>query len=324
MTMHQHPAAHPVDLTIRPLHEHDLPEAQRIFRLAFGTFLGLPDPLTFWTDAAHLQTRWRADPTSVFAAEVGGALVGSNVATHWGSVGFFGPLTVLPDRWDQGIAQRLMEPIMDCFNTWGIRHAGLFTFPQSTKHLYFYQKFGFFPRFLTAILSKPVASPEPVVNWSRLSEGAESEQAAVLQACREVTEAIYEGLGVRGEIQAVHEQRLGETVLLWSRSHLVGFACCHCGAGTEAGTDTCYIKFGAALPGPAAAEYFDQLLRACEALAVAQGLSRLVAGVNLGRQEAYQRLLASGFRADMVGVAMEKPNEPGYNHVGIYLIDDWR
>jgi predicted N-acetyltransferase YhbS len=115
MTMHQHPAAHPIDLTIRPLHEHDLPEAQRIFRLTFGTFLGLPDPLTFWTDTAHLQTRWRADPTSVFAAEVGGALVGSNVATHWGSVGFFGPLTVLPDRWDQGIAQRLMEPIMDCF-----------------------------------------------------------------------------------------------------------------------------------------------------------------------------------------------------------------
>ncbi len=84
------------------------------------------------------------------------------------------------------------------------------------------------------------------------------------------------------------------------------------------------LAFGTFLPGPAAAEYFDQLLRACESLTVAQGLSRLVAGVNLGRQEAYQRLLASGFRADMVGVAMEKPNEPGYNHVGIYLIDDWR
>jgi hypothetical protein len=139
-----------------------------------------------------------------------------------------------------------------------------------------------------------------------------------------VTEAIYEGLEVRGEIQAVQEQRLGETVLLWSGSHLVGFACCHCGAGTEAGTGTCYIKFGAVLPGPGAAERFDQLLQVCEAKAGAKGLSHLVAGVNLGREEAYRQLLASGFRADIIGVAMERPNESGYNHSGVYLIDDWR
>ncbi len=86
----------------------------------------------------------------------------------------------------------------------------------------------------------------------------------------------------------------------------------------------CYIKVGAVRPGPAAEQRFDQLLQACETLAKAQGLSRLVAGVNLGRQEAYHQLLASGFRAEMVGVAMEKPNEPGYNHGGVYLIDDWR
>jgi GNAT superfamily N-acetyltransferase len=324
MTIHQRPTTHLVDVTIRPLYERDLPEADRVFRLAFGTFLGVPDPLTFWIETADLRTRWRADPTSVFAAEVAGELVGSNVATDWGSVGFFGPLTIRPDLWDQGIAQRLMEPILQCFDTWRVRHAGLFTFAQSTKHIYLYQKFGFYPRFLTAILSKPVASSEPVFNWSRLSEVEESEQEALLQACREVTEANYAGLDVGGEIQAVYEQQLGETVLLWSRSHLVGFACCHCGAGTEAGIDTCYIKFGAVLPGPAAAESFDQLLRACEAFAMARGLSHLVAGVNLGRQEAHQRLLASGFRADMVGIAMEKPNEPGYNHEGVYLIDDWR
>jgi len=83
MTMHQRPATHLVDPTIRPLYESDLPEADRVFRLAFGTFLGVPDPLTFWADTAHLQTRWRADPTRVFASEVAGELVGSNVATHW-------------------------------------------------------------------------------------------------------------------------------------------------------------------------------------------------------------------------------------------------
>jgi hypothetical protein len=37
-----------------------------------------------------------------------------------------------------------------------------------------------------------------------------------------------------------------------------------------------------------------------------------------------RRLLARGFRADFVGVAMECPAEPGYNRPDIYLIDDWR
>jgi hypothetical protein len=34
--------------------------------------------------------------------------VGSNFATCWGSVGFFGPLTTRPDLWESGIGQRLV------------------------------------------------------------------------------------------------------------------------------------------------------------------------------------------------------------------------
>ena len=32
-------------VAVRPLREHDLDDADRTMRLAFGTFLGLPDPL---------------------------------------------------------------------------------------------------------------------------------------------------------------------------------------------------------------------------------------------------------------------------------------
>jgi len=73
-----------------------------------------------------------------------------------------------------------------------------------------------------------------------------------------------------------------------------------------------------------AALEFELLLDACEALAAAEGMSRLVAGVNTARIEAYQTMLAHGFRTDFQGVGMHKPNEPGYNRPGIYLIDDWR
>ncbi|HET9920178.1 MAG TPA: GNAT family N-acetyltransferase [Ktedonobacteraceae bacterium] len=314
-----------LDITIRLLRESELNTADRIFRHAFGTFLGLPDPQTFAGDSDVVQTRWKADPTRVFAAQVEGELVGTNVASNWGSVGFFGPLTIRPDLWDRGIAQRLMEPVMEKFSEWGTRHAGLFTFPHSPKHIHLYEKFGFFARFLTPIMSKAVAPhTSPVAHWSTYAQLKESEQRAYAAACRELTNAIYEGLDVEREIQAVQEQQLGDTVLLLNDTQLVGFAVCHCGAGTEAGGGACYVKFGAARPGLAARQHFTQLLSACEAFAQASSMSRVVAGVNMGCDEAYRHLLKSGFRTDMFGIAMQRPNEAGYNRPDVYLISDWR
>jgi len=66
------------DVAVRPLREGDLAEADRIMRLAFGTFLGLPEPMTFMGDAALVRTRWLAAPYAAFGAEVDGRLVGSN------------------------------------------------------------------------------------------------------------------------------------------------------------------------------------------------------------------------------------------------------
>ena len=142
---------------IRPMKEADLGEARRIFRLAFGTFLGVQDhPEAFWADREYVFTRWRADPGAALIAEENGKLAGSNFATHWGSFGFFGPLTVRPDLWDQHIAQKLLAPTMELFEKWDLRETGLFTFAHSPKHIGLYQKFGFWPRFLTAIMSVEV------------------------------------------------------------------------------------------------------------------------------------------------------------------------
>jgi hypothetical protein len=35
-------------------------------------------------------------------------------------------------------------------------------------------------------------------------------------------------------------------------------------------------------------------------------------------------MLARGFRTDMQGVVMTRPNVAGYNGSGVYLLDDWR
>src|SRR5580658_6636137 len=125
---------------MRPLAEADLPEAARIIRLAFGTFLGAPQPEIFWADRDYAYGRFGAEHTASFGAEESGALVGSNFATRWGSVGFFGPLTIRPDLWDSGIGQRLVGAVCEAFATWDVRHAGLFTFAESAKHVWPYGK----------------------------------------------------------------------------------------------------------------------------------------------------------------------------------------
>jgi GNAT superfamily N-acetyltransferase len=311
--------------TVRLLREEDLPVADRIVRLAFGSFIGLPEPEKFMGDAGYVRSRWRTDPAAAFAAEIDGALVGSNFATTWGSVGFFGPLTIRPDLWDRGVGKRLMEPVIALFAKREVRHAGLFTFAQSPKHIGLYQKFGFWPRFLTAILSKPVQRQAPgTIQWSVFSSADSATQESHQNACRGLTNEIYEGLDPTQEVRAVLDQNLGETILVWEDSRLAAFAICHFGAGSEGGSNTCYIKFGAARPGTREEQAFERLLVACEAMAAEKGLSRIVGGVNTARNEAYRKMLALGFRTDFQGIAMQRPNEPGYNRSGVYLIDDWR
>jgi GNAT superfamily N-acetyltransferase len=144
----------------RESRERDLTEADRLLRLAFGTYLGLPDPSVFLGDADVVRPRWRADPSRAFCTEVDGELLGSNFATRWGTFGFFGPLSVRPDAWAVGLGKRLMEPVMSLFADWEVRLAGLFTFPHSPKHVGLYERHGFHPRYLTAVLARSLASTD--------------------------------------------------------------------------------------------------------------------------------------------------------------------
>jgi predicted N-acetyltransferase YhbS len=311
-------------VVVRALAEADVAEAERIIHRAFGTFFGVPDLANFWFPP-YAHTRYGAEHIAAFAAERDGELLGSNFATRWGSVGFFGPLSTRPELWDAGIGQRLVAAVSDQFEAWGTRHAGLFTFAQSAKHVGLYGKFGFHPRFLTAIMAAPAQPAAAAQHWSRYSELTEAQRAEAEASTRELTERLYEGLDLSPEIRTVFARELGDTVLLWGGdSRLAGFAICHCGPASEAGDGVCFVKFGAVRPRPGADERFVALLNACAGLAIAMGMTSVVAGVNTAREEAYRSMLGRGFRTQIQGVTMHRPNEPGYSRPGLFVLDDWR
>lgn len=311
-------------IQVDALREPELAEAGRIVRLAFGTFLGLPNPMEFMGDRDFVTPRWRARHTKVLAARENGKLIGSNVVTRWGSFGFFGPLTVLPEYWNHGVAQALMAETVTVLDDWGLRSSGLFTFAHSPKHVGLYQKFGYWPGALTALMKRAPDVPK----WTEgagakmpalLSVLAADERAAAIEECAQLTGALEDGLDLSEEIRALMAQRTGEVVLLYGRRGLDGFAVCMHGPGSEGGQKSCYVKFAAAQSG----ERFDRLLDAIDALALAWHVE-VEAGVSLACEDAYLRARSHGYRSVTLGVAMHRPHGAGYNRPQVYLMGDWR
>ena len=316
------------DIVIRHMAEGDIPEADRIIRLAFGTFMGHEAPENYRADAMYANPRYNADPSASFVAELNGKIIGSNFGLHWGSVGIFGPLTIHPDYWNKGIGSKLMEPVVRCFEKWGVTHSGAMTFANSPKHINLYRKFGYHPRFLIPVMSKKIEHKFIPSNskstWLRYSESKEN-QDKYLEGCSQVTNTIYPGLDLELEIKAVDKMSLGDTVILFDENkEIAGFAVCHCGINTEAGNDKCYVKFGAVKANSDSQSIFMNLLSACEEFAVSKGLSILVAGVNAGRYDAYQSMLNQNFSIDFLGVSLHRPNNDAYNIADRYVMDDWR
>lgn len=315
-------------IQVGPLRKDELQEAGHIVRLAFGTFLGMPNPLEFMGDRDFLAPRWHARNTVVLAARDGRKLIGSNVVTRWGSFGFFGPLTVLPEYWSRGVARQLLAATIRVFNRWGVRQTGLFTFASSPKHVGLYQKFGYWPGYLTALMKyTPVAphlSPSrnnvAPVHLSSLNPRA---RKLAIAACATLANSINKGLDLSDEIRAVLAQHSGEVILTYGPRALDAFAICLNGEGTEGGAKTCYVKFAAARGGPGARQRFTHLLDATEALAFTRE-AEVEAGVSHACQSAFSCMHSRGYRTATLGVAMHCPQGLGFTREGVYALGDWR
>jgi GNAT superfamily N-acetyltransferase len=311
-------------IKIGALRADELEEAGRILRLAFGTFLSLPNPMDFMGDRDFVTPRWHAHNTKLLAARENGKLIGSSIATRWGSFAFFGPITVLPEYWNRGVAQQLLAATMKIFDRWGVRHSALFTFPHSPRHVGLYQKFGYWPGSLTALVKRAPTPPA----WSfalsakipvLLSSLTSKEQERAIEACAKLTNSFERGLDLSDEMRAVMVQRTGDVILIEGRRALDAFAVCMHGAGSEGGEKTCYVKFAVARSG----ERFERLLDAIDALALARG-TEVEAGVSMACKNTFERLRSRGYRVVTLGVGMQKPHGEGFNRAAAYVLNDWR
>ena len=314
-----------MDIEVRTLREAEIGEADRIYRRAFGTFLGLPDPLSFDGDAEVLRCRWTADPDSASALLSDGVLAGSSFVTRWGSVGLLGPLSVDPPLQGRGLAHALVEEGLRLLEPPPVAFRGLFAFARSPLHVGLFQRYGYWPAGLLAVMSKEVPpGTKAAAGASALSRLSDDGQAEALSACRDLTASVFDGLDVTGEVLSVGEQEIGETVLVSEGSRLTGFAICHAGAGSEAGSGRAAVKFAAVRPGAGGEERLRSLLAAVEAWASSEGLSVVAAGTGSERVVAWWTLRAAGCRPFVQGIAMHRDRLPGYDREDVCVLDDWR
>ena len=312
------------EVSFRELRENEVEKAEELVRSAFGAFLNIPDPLANPSQRKMIAHRFHQNPGNVLAAFLNDEPVGANVLTKWGSFAFFGPLVVRPDLWGSNIGTRLVDEALAVFAKQGANNLGLFTFPDSPKHLGLYHKFGFCSRFLTPLMEKTLEASKATGNFQIIADLNQSERKTALAGLQMLTNQLHPGLDLTSEIELVNKMKLGDTLIIFESSSPVGFAICQTGADTEAGIDRCYVKFGATIPGPLSASHFENLLSAIEGYAIQKKVETLEAGVNLSHSEAFDLMLARSYRIAFIGVAMQKPNEPAHERSGTFVMDDWR
>jgi GNAT superfamily N-acetyltransferase len=310
-------------ITIRGLTEKDVPAAERLRRLAFGTLFGLPDPLSFRGDAALMSLRQSAFPDGGFLAEEDGVALGVAMANNWGSLGIFGPVAVDPAQWRRGVARQLLDAALPTFDRWRARVVGLFTFPERPTHIRLYQSVGFWPRALTAVMARAVTGPRAAPGTLSMAAHP-AERGDLLGQCAALTGSLFDGLDLTREIEMVLNHAIGDIILLTEGSRVAGFAICHAGKGSEAGSGSAYVKFAAVGSGPTAPHRLARLLEACDDFAHRHGATQLSAGVNLARMPAYRLMIDLGFRTTLQGVAMHRPWIEAYDRTEIFALDDWR
>jgi GNAT superfamily N-acetyltransferase len=312
-----------MSVMLRRLVEADLPAAELIIRRAFGRFFGV-DALEFRKGADVIGPRWRAWPEASLGIERDGALVAVASMMRWGSVCILGPVTVDPEHWDKGLARLLMPALVQKIDEGRFAFAGLFTHPQSPKHIRLYEAFGFEMQHVTAVMAKPVDAPAATCDATRFSRLDPSERKAVLASIRELTGSVFPALELGGEIEIVADLKIGETLVLGAADRPEALAICHFGPRSEASEGQLYVKFAAVGARKDAETHFAALLEACEQLAAELGARRIVAGTNRARARAYRMMRAGGYRTVMNGVAMMRPDSVGYNTDERLVADDWR
>lgn len=167
-------------------------------------------------DAAEGALIWRDER---------GAIAAFNIVHQSGTEGWMGPLAVRSDQQGHGLGKDIVMKGVDWLRSRGAKVIGLETMPRTMDNIGFYSRLGFTPGNLTLTLSLEAAKHEGGIEaLQRMSQPA---RVGAIAACRALVQRIMPGSDYTREITLTADLELGDTLLLYERGALIGFALSH-------------------------------------------------------------------------------------------------
>jgi GNAT superfamily N-acetyltransferase len=167
-------------------------------------------------DAADGALLWRDDR---------GHVVAFNMVHQSGREGWMGPLAVRTELQGAGTGKEIVNRGIEWLKARGASVIGLETMPRTMDNIGFYSRLGFLPGRLTITTTLEAAYGDPpAMLIGRLSNSSRDD---VLAECRALVERLLPGYDYTREITLTHDLGLGDTVLLYDGSTLIGFALAH-------------------------------------------------------------------------------------------------
>jgi ribosomal protein S18 acetylase RimI-like enzyme len=323
---------------IRRVRKGDLSKVRDVIEQTFSDFLERQlgtRPRQPFGGAQYVHHRWLMEPWGCFVAEEDQSkLVGAALGVTWGSLGLLGPVAVLTNYQNQKIGQQLMQAVQDFFEENKTVLQGCVTYPNSAKHLALYHKFGYRPKALVAIMSRPLerrdgrpSAPRPPkgpLTVRRFSALEETKKKAALGRFHRITNGICRGMDVSKEVEIVDGLALGDTLLLERGRDLVGFAIYHTPGVSEAPQGGLYVKFLAIDPQQKRVEHLEHFILALEELGQELGVQRVILPVYTRYWTAYSALVRGGYQVDITMLRMQRGKQEDYEDSSHLVLDDWR
>lgn len=150
----------------------------------------------------------------------------------WGTIGWIGPLSVLPSEQGYGHGKKIVMTAIECLQKKGAKTIGLELSAESSKNLAFYTKLGFIPGKLTVDLVRKVASTERrnvpkefvILNYN---DATAIERKEIVEGSRSICSQLNPGLDYVEEIKLVKQYRFGDAILILNYDGPVGFILGH-------------------------------------------------------------------------------------------------
>jgi GNAT superfamily N-acetyltransferase len=154
-----------------------------------------------------------------------GAIAAFNIAHRSGVEGWMGPLAVREDCQGAGHGKRVVGCGLELLKRAGCLVIGLETMPRTMDNIGFYSGLGFLPARLTVTLT--VEAVHGARAPRLLSSLRSAARDSAVRECAALVASAAPGCDYTREIELTHELSLGDTLLMYDRDQLAGFALCH-------------------------------------------------------------------------------------------------